>query len=105
MKTTKIKTIDINCKEWFDSLNGNSYFAGTIIINLQMKNSVTLNIPFQYGYGDIYRYKAFDIIKKELSCFRSSDTIDVYWRAYKKYNIITRHTLQKNCKKRELTNI
>ena len=37
MKARNIKTIDVNCKEWFDKLNGNSYFAGTISINYGLK--------------------------------------------------------------------
>jgi len=33
----KIKTIDVNVKEWFDKVNGNSYFAGTVSLNFGMK--------------------------------------------------------------------
>ena len=45
--TTQIKTIDIDCKEWFDRINGNSYFAGTVTVNFQMEDEQTFNIPFQ----------------------------------------------------------
>ena len=34
----KVKTIDVQVKEWFDKVNGNSYFAGIITINFGMKN-------------------------------------------------------------------
>ena len=39
MTLKQIKTIDVNCLEWFDKINGNSYFAGEIIVNYGRKNS------------------------------------------------------------------
>ncbi len=102
MKTRQIKTIDINAKEWFDKINGNSYFSAEIIINFGLKNSKLITLLFQYGYGDQYRFKAFEAIKKELNCFRAMDVYTSYWRAYEKYNIIVRHNLKTNCLKREL---
>jgi len=36
-----MKTIDINAKEWFDKINGNSYFAGTITLDFGMKTEET----------------------------------------------------------------
>ena len=36
-----IKTIDINAKEWYDKINGNSYFAGYVVVN---KGTKTENI-------------------------------------------------------------
>ena len=47
----KTKTIDIEAKEWFDKINGNSYFCGTITLNYLMDNQETFLMPFQYGYG------------------------------------------------------
>ena len=41
------QTIDINAKEWFDKVNGNSYFCGTITINYGMKTEQTFLMPFQ----------------------------------------------------------
>lgn len=104
MKTRNIKTIDVRAVEWFDKVNGNSYFAGSVIINYGLKNQFILNMPFQYGYGDQYRYAAFELIKKELNCFKSIDDKISYWRAYEKYNIIARHSLKENCLKRDLIN-
>ena len=37
------KTIDVNAKEWFDKINGNSYFCGTITLNYGMNNEETFN--------------------------------------------------------------
>jgi len=49
----KIKTIDVQAKEWFDKLNGNSYFSGIITLNFGMPDVETFIIRFQYGCGDI----------------------------------------------------
>ena len=49
----KTKTIDIQAKHWFDKVNGNSYFCGTVTLNYGMKNEETFLMPFQNGYGEI----------------------------------------------------
>lgn len=54
----KIKTIDIQAKEWFDKVNGNSYFAGVITVNFGMKGERIIKMPFQYGYGNQYEQQA-----------------------------------------------
>lgn len=102
MKATDIKTIDVNCKEWFDKVNGNSYFAGEVIINYGRKNEIEINLPFQYGYGDYYRDVAFKVIKKQLNCFKKVDPLTSYWRAYNQYKIKATHSKRDNCLKREL---
>lgn len=105
MKTKDIKTIDVNALEWFDKVNGNSYFAATVTVNYGLKNEVELKLPFQYGYGSHYKHQAFEAIKKQLNCFKSVDRLTPYHRAYDQYNIIARHTLTENCKKSDLKNI
>lgn len=104
MRTRDIKTIAVNCKEWFDKVNGNSYFAGEIIVNAGKKNEKQIKIPFQYGYGDFYRYKAFETIKKELNYFKKVDERTSYWSAYNQYKIKATHHIKTNCLKRELLN-
>jgi hypothetical protein len=99
MNARKIKTVDITAKEWFDKINGNSYFSAIITINFGMKNSKTLYVPFQYGYGEHYRDMAFQEIKKQLGCFKNHDR---YWNAYQSYNIIDRSFKHENCLKREV---
>ena len=49
MKQT-VKVIDISAKEWFDRVNGNSYFSAHISID----GKYTARLPYQYGYGDHY---------------------------------------------------
>lgn len=99
MKASQIKTIDVNCKEWFDKVNGNSYFSGEVIVNAGKKTETTIKIPFQYGYGDAYRYEAFKAVKKSLKTFK---TVQTSRQAYEKYKIKTNHSLRTNCLKREL---
>jgi len=98
---TKVKTIDVNCKEWFDKINGNSYFAGTITVNYGMKTAKVINMPFQYGYGDHYRDMAFELLQK-LDIIPKQERNLSYWSYYKESNIVARHSLHENCLKREL---
>jgi hypothetical protein len=56
MKT--IKAIEINAKEWFDKLNGNSYFAGNIYVEFENGRIDEILMPFQYGYGSYYEHEA-----------------------------------------------
>jgi hypothetical protein len=51
------KMIIIRGKEWFDKINGNSYFSAQVEYN-----GVIHYIPFQYGYGDAYIYEALNKI-------------------------------------------
>ena len=54
-----IKTIDIQAKEWFDRLNGNSYFSAIATINFGMEDEKAVKLPFQYGYESHYIDMAF----------------------------------------------
>ena len=56
-------TINILATEWLDKVNGNSYFSGTVEVN----GTIIVVMPFQYGYGDQYRYEA---IKQLLKVFK-----------------------------------
>jgi hypothetical protein len=102
MKTRDIKTIYVRAKEWFDKINGNSYFSAVVVINGGRKNEVVIEIPLQYGYGDHYRHVCFRAIRERLNCFKSVDKKEIYWRAYEKYKIKYSHNKQENCLKREL---
>ena len=50
----KITSITILAREWFDKVNGNSYFSAQVYIN----GKRVLNLPFQYDYGDQYAQAA-----------------------------------------------
>ena len=96
----KIRTIDIDAKEWFDKTYGNSYFSGTVTVNFGMKTERTFKMPFQYGYGDSYVYAGFDLLEKEKLIKRNhpSET----WNYCDENNIILRKHIQTGCLKREV---
>ena len=50
----EIRSMFIECREWFDKVNGNSYFSARIWIN----GGQVAILPFSYGYGDFYIYEA-----------------------------------------------
>ncbi len=102
MKTKDIKTIDIIVKEWFDRINGNSYFSANITINFNKKNQVKIYVPFTYGYGSHSEHVCFNKIKKDLNCFKAIDKNTSYWNAYNKYKIDYRYNKIENCLKRDL---
>jgi hypothetical protein len=92
----QIDTIDINAKEWFDRINGNSYFAGSIVLNFGQKNQIQFSMPFEYGYGDYY-------IQKAMQTLNDAGLIEVkYTSELRDLGIILRTNMQRNCKKREL---
>jgi hypothetical protein len=45
---------------WFDKVNGNTYHSVRIT---RCKDSITIAVPFQYGYGDMYRQTALDAME------------------------------------------
>lgn len=93
---TKVNTIDINAKQWFDKINGNSYFSGSVSVNYGTPDAQTFELPFQYGYGDSYIYAG---IKKlnELGLISTERTHEL-----RESGVIVRNYIQRNCKKREL---
>ena len=93
-----ITTIDINALEWFDRINGNSYFAGKVIINYGTDNQITLPIEYQYGYGTHYKTAAFEEIKKVLNIGPGTVGIN---RFCDTHNIILRSN-KRSAKKAEL---
>jgi hypothetical protein len=91
-----INTIDINAKEWFDRINGNSYFAGSIVLNFGQDSQIKFTMPFEYGYGDYY-------IQKAMQTLNDAGLIEAkYTSELRDLGIILRTNMQRNCKKREL---
>jgi len=99
-RKAKIKTIDVNVKEWFDKVNGNSYFAGVATINYGMKSEREYKMPYQYGYGDHYKDMALVLLKQEKEI--PIDAKPALWSYCQDNNIILRASKQENCKKRDL---
>lgn len=97
MKATDLKTVDIQTLEWFDKVNGNSYFASVITLNF---DEVELKNQFQYGYGSAHEYEAWRTIFEYLGLDKETST----YSFVKDNNIIVR-TSKKKALKRELKNI
>jgi len=58
----KIKTIDIQAREWFDKTFGNSYFSGKITVNANTETEKVFDMPFQNGYGNHYQTEAIEVL-------------------------------------------
>ena len=50
----EIVTIDVQAKEWFDRVNGNSYFSAVVTVNHLGESETVLVCPMQYGSGEHY---------------------------------------------------
>lgn len=96
----KIKTIDIQAKEWLDKVNGNSYFSGTVIVNYGMLGQQDFTMPFQYGYGESYIQEAANILQR--CAYLPHEAFPSLPRYCRENGIILRSTIQKNCLKRDL---
>lgn len=99
MKNLNVKTIDIQAKEWFDKVNGNSYFSAKVTVNYGMENEKSFTLPFQYGYGSQYEQESFSELKKQ-GFIDNSSTITL-----REQGIIVRSNIQRGCLKRELKQI
>ena len=97
----KIKTIDLIAKEWFDKINGNSYFSVKITLNYGLKSVATFNLPMQYGYSDQYITESQAVLTEHN--YISAKPFESLWQYCKRNNIILRTTKHENCLKRELT--
>lgn len=102
----KIKTLDIVALEWFDRVNGNSYFSGSVTVNFGLPDSFIIWIPYQYGYGDTYKHEAFKALM-ELGYEKKYKTEARFshWQFCQDNKIIVRYTKHENCKRAELANI
>ena len=98
----KVKTIDIDAKEWFDRINGNSYFSATVTVNFGMKNAKSYKLLFQYGYGEQYIQAAKEVLTEQGLINPTSIPFTPLWQYCRDNNIILRTHKQENCLKREL---
>ena len=100
MNTKEIKTIDVNAKEWFDRVNGNSYFSAEVTINFGTKEAESFKVPFQYGYGLHYLYVVWQRLQ-DYQDFKCSSCAPL-WRWCEERGIILRDNKVENCKKRDV---
>jgi hypothetical protein len=46
-----VRSVFVECREWFDRSGGNSYFSARVWVNGKWE----ITLPFQYGYGDHFK--------------------------------------------------
>ena len=92
-----MKTLDINAKEWFDKVNGNSYFSAQIIIDYDLPTYQKYFLPFQYGYGDSFQWQSLKHLQK---MGLVADNIGHLWQL--RDNGVIIRTSKRNALKREL---
>ena len=95
----KTKTVDIQAKEWFDKVNGNSYFAGTITLNKGTETEEVFLMPFQYGYGSQYEQEAKAILTQFNKISTEYESLSRYCQ---RVGIELNSSIQRGCLKREL---
>lgn len=100
----KLVSVDVRAFEWFDKVNGNSYFAGKILVNAGMESETELNMPFQYGYSDTYIQEARKVLFDNNYLPYLMQGYD-FAQYCKKNGIQTTYRKTANCKKSELKNL
>jgi hypothetical protein len=103
----KIKTIDINAKEWLDKPNANSYFSARVTLNYGMEDSEQIVLPMQYGYSDSYideSCKELDRLGFINNPANKNGGRVALWRYCKENGIILRKNIQHGCKKKDVEN-
>ena len=93
-----MKTIDVQAREWFDRVYGNSYFSARITVNFGMPGEFEIRLPFEYGYGDYYKQATL----KALQDIGLLLGITALWQARDKFGIIIRASKQEKCLKRDV---
>lgn len=86
-----IKTVDVYAVEYYDGMNGNSYFDAKVIINYGTKSEINFLLPLQYGYENKYKEAAFEALKNK--GFITTDDI-YYQRYYADNSIVARHAIK-----------
>ena len=101
MKTTEIKTIDLQAKEWYHKSAGNSYFSAIITLNFGLENEKRINIPFQYGYETQFESEALHQMQCENLAPLNYGSLSKFCR---ENNIVLRRNKKENCLKSEVKN-
>lgn len=99
-----MKTLDIQAKEWFDKLNGNSYFAALVTVDYNMPTEKSIKVPFQYGYGEQYETETTHQLQLD-GVLPNDITIYSLSRYCRENGIDLRSSKRTNCLKRDLKNL
>lgn len=118
MKNFKIQTIDLQAREWFDKVNGNSYFSAIITLNFGLGGQIIkehnyspseyyeekqIGIPFEYGYGSYYEQQALHVLQTE--GYIPAQGITSLSRYCIENDIVFRSSKKSNCLKSEVKNL
>lgn len=95
----KAKEINIDALEWFDKINGNSYFASKINVVFDNNESKNFKMHFQYGYDSASLYESLNMLKNEkiINTYNNYELMN--------QNIKVNYNKRVNCKKSDLKNI
>lgn len=96
---TSIKTIDVIAYEWRDKVNGNTYFAGQVVVNYKLNDERTYTMPYQYGYGDHYQDIAIQTLFENNELPTKETRL---WKLEEESGIIVRTFKHLDCKKSDL---
>lgn len=92
-----MKTIDITALEWFDKVNGNSYFAATVTLDFGTDQAQSFKLPYQYGFDQRG-------LLPNLEHYSHGGT-QALWTQCKENGVILRTVKHENCNQKELKNI
>ncbi len=90
--------LEVNGKEWFDRLNGNSYFSARITLD----DKLVAVLPFQYGYGSHYLNMAMQKLKTIGAFTDAVEHGSSLWRYCDEHNIKLITNMQEKCLQREV---
>lgn len=101
-KKTKIKSILVIGKRWFDKINGNTYCSSRVYIN----GEFSFSVPYEYGYERFYEQRAQEIMKErgmlpDIEIYPSG-ILEPFWqycnRKKIKYETSVTDGLKRDCK-------
>lgn len=90
-----MKNLFIESKEWFDRVNGNSYFSSRIEID----GKLVAILPFQYGYGS----HSENVAAKKLHELGFNDKNYSYPSFFRDDDVVVNIAMHDKCLKREVT--
>jgi len=96
----KLKSIDVQAKEWFDKSGGNSYFSAKIHVTHEGGLTGTIEVPFQYGYEEQYVHTALEALKE--SGYIPATYDGALWRYCRENDIELTTRKLENCKKSDV---
>lgn len=101
MKQTTI--INLTIGQWFDRTYGNTYTGGKMLVCFDDGSSESINIPFQYGYGQYWNQAALERYLEVVEGRRRDRSDPPYLTSYCRHrNIAVYSHVMEGMKKRDL---